>query len=125
MTDLTIRFATREQAIAFSTWLCEAGEQDYWMWAEIQIRYPIRREPPKDYVAAFDYHNGGEGKDFMNDMTIRTRGVLVSEDDPPTEPTYCQYCKATGVANHTYPEPRCPNCEGSGLANIGAFKKTS
>lgn len=119
MTDLTIRFATKEQALAFATWLCEAGEQDYWMWAEIQILHPVRREPPKDYVSAFNYHDGGEGKDFMKDMVIRTRGVLVSEDNPPTEYPYCQQCHGTGVAGHGYPETPCEGCAGSGLVNVG------
>ena len=114
MVDLTIRFATKEQALAFATWLCEAGEQDYWMWGEIAVRHPIRRTPPKDFVAGFDYHNGGgSDEDFCKDMTIRTRGVLASEDDDG--PQYCANCKGHGIIGPFYPELICPMCNGSGL----------
>lgn len=117
MVDLTIRFATEQQAKEFALWLCEAGEQDYWMWGEIQIKHPIVRRDPKDFVSRFDYHNGGGGEDFCKDMTIRTRGVLVSEDDPPDGPSYCSNCKGIGIMGGAYPEPLCPMCGGSGLSS--------
>lgn len=32
--DLRIRFDNQEALDHFTTWLSEAGEQDYWMWME-------------------------------------------------------------------------------------------
>jgi hypothetical protein len=72
MVDLTIQFATKEQAIAFSTWLREAGEQEYWLWAEILSR----RGCANDYVASFDYGNG---------LQIKAQGCFGQRQDPLTE----------------------------------------
>ena len=115
MVDLTIRFTTKEQAQEFATWLCESGEQQYWEWGEHRIARALRS--PKDFVSQFDYHNGGATiKEFCSDMTIRTQGIMVSEDFPSTEPFVCTRCQGHGVTHSAYPKPLCPICKGSGIA---------
>lgn len=111
MADLTIKFATEEQALQFATWLCEAGEQDYWMWAEIATKHPIRASDPRHFVGDFDYHNGS---DFCHDMTIRTYGILIDEDKEP-EFAHCPFCEGYGRLGTKYPPRICKKCGGSGL----------
>ena len=35
-TELTIRFPNKALLKDFATWLCDQGEQNYFMWAEVQ-----------------------------------------------------------------------------------------
>lgn len=69
---LRIEFDSQEDLMNFASWLCEAGEQDYWNYQEI-------REKP---AVTFDYHNQDISKatddpsrynEFMADNTIRTK----------------------------------------------------
>lgn len=73
-TTIKIEFDSPEAARHFATWLCESGEQDYWLWME----YREQEENGPITATDFDYHNAHEvngkkmyGK-FMKDNTIRT-----------------------------------------------------
>lgn len=51
---LEIEFSNTEALNHFKTWLCESGEQDYFMWMEV-------RESEEDgpiSAIKFNYHNG-------------------------------------------------------------------
>lgn len=77
-TTISIKFANAAAARHFASWLCGAGEQDYWQWMECR-----ESEEEGDITAvAFDYH-GEEDKtkaeddperygEFMCDNIIRT-----------------------------------------------------
>jgi len=53
-TYLTLEFDNYEAAQHFKTWLCEAGEQDYWQWMEVR-----ESEEDGDITGlTFDYHTG-------------------------------------------------------------------
>jgi len=77
-TDLVIKFPNKKAAEHFASWLCGAGEQDYWQWME------CREEEEDGDITATSFHYHGEedetkertdparyGK-FMCDNTIRT-----------------------------------------------------
>lgn len=49
--ELTIKFETVEQANNFKSWLCNQGEQDYWLQAEYDI------DGDEHYADHFDYHS--------------------------------------------------------------------
>ena len=49
--DLTIRFPNKGAALAFKSWLCNVGEQQYWDYMDCQ-------DPPNNSVR-FDYHTEG------------------------------------------------------------------
>lgn len=53
--ELVIRFASREAARHFKSWLCEAGEQDYWQWMEMR-----EQEDASRHITGieFDYFKG-------------------------------------------------------------------
>lgn len=64
-TKIEIHFANEEAAKHFASWLCGAGEQDYWTWMEC-------REQEEDgdiSVKEFNYH---ENDKFMPNNIIRT-----------------------------------------------------
>ena len=77
-TIIQIKFANEEAAMHFATWLCEAGEQDYWQWQE------CREEDEEGDITAISFHYHGpedETKaqddkarygEFMCDNIIRT-----------------------------------------------------
>ena len=65
-TDITIRFSNPEAAEHFASWLCEAGEQDYWNWME------YREEDDDGDITAIDFDYHGESGKFMSDNIIRT-----------------------------------------------------
>ena len=50
-TKLTFKFETEEAAKEFKSWLCEQGEQDYWIWMEEQET----QKPGKITALEFDY----------------------------------------------------------------------
>lgn len=53
---LVFEFESQEAAEHFKSWLCESGEQEYWMWMEVR-----EREEDGDITAtSFDYHTGTE-----------------------------------------------------------------
>lgn len=58
-----IHFPTEKAADNFLTWLCEGGEQDYWMWMEAG-------DPEEDAVVTFDYWR--DKKEFAKDLEINT-----------------------------------------------------
>lgn len=63
---ITINFSNEEAAEAFATWLCEQGEQDYWMWMEEQERDSDNEELTATH---FHYH---KNKKFCPDGEINT-----------------------------------------------------
>jgi hypothetical protein len=77
-TDLVIKFASKEAADHFASWLCGAGEQDYWQWME------YREEEEDGDITALRFHYHGEEDEtkarndparygeFMADNIIRT-----------------------------------------------------
>lgn len=62
--QLMIQFNNQKAIKHFATWLCESGEQDYWMWME------ERETEDEDAITAvrFDYFNGA--KKFLGTNTI-------------------------------------------------------
>lgn len=53
-TKLTFEFDNEEALNHFKLWLCEQGEQDYWMWMEYR-----EQEETGDITAVdFDYWHG-------------------------------------------------------------------
>lgn len=76
--DLVIKFPSKEALMHFASWLCEAGEQDYWNWME----YREQEEEGDITVRSFHYHgeedetkaqdDSARYKEFMCDNTIRT-----------------------------------------------------
>jgi hypothetical protein len=86
--DLVIRFANKKARDHFASWLCNAGEQDYWQAME------YREEEEKGNITATSFHYHGEedetkaeddpkryGK-FLADGIIRTTcGRLDKEED--------------------------------------------
>ncbi len=56
-TKLTFEFETEEQANFFKTWLCEVGEQDYWLSEEDRF----------DRLSRFDYWTGDTVKVTLGD----------------------------------------------------------
>lgn len=80
-TTLKIEFANKKALKHFATWLCEAGEQDYWEWMEIQEE----EEDGPITAVQFQYHGPEDDtkdmddparwkkcKGFVHDNTIRT-----------------------------------------------------
>ncbi len=77
-TDIVIRFANKEAALHFASWLCGSGEQQYWDW----MYYREDEEDGDITAVSFHYHGEeDETKDrddpthygeFMCDNTIRT-----------------------------------------------------
>lgn len=66
--EIKILFSNKKAAQHFASWLCEAGEQDYWLWMESCER----REGGNITATSFNYHGpDGNGK-FMKDNIIRT-----------------------------------------------------
>ena len=53
--DLTITFENQQAADHFKSWLCGAGEQDYWMWME----YREKEEQGPITATSFEYHEPG------------------------------------------------------------------
>ena len=51
---LTINFDNAAALDHFAIWLCEQGEQDYWMWME-----NTESSEENSTVTEFDYHKGG------------------------------------------------------------------
>jgi hypothetical protein len=80
-TVLQIKFANEAAAHHFASWLCGAGEQDYWQWMECR-----EQDEDGDITAVdFDYHNtkkvDGSKKygEFMEDNIIRTTAGRLDE----------------------------------------------
>ena len=77
-TDLVIKFASKEAADHFASWLCGSGEQQYWQWME------CREEEEDGDITATSFHYHGEEdetkdetdpdryNEFMCDNIIRT-----------------------------------------------------
>lgn len=51
MTKVTIEFDNPKAAEHFQTWLCEAGEQDYWEWMDCR-----EQEEEDDNITAVSLH---------------------------------------------------------------------
>lgn len=72
MREIKIQFDTDEAALLFASWLCNAGEQDYFAAMEYA-------ENPENVVANFMYHGDQKARreprygKFMCDWTIRTK----------------------------------------------------
>ena len=64
MPNVTLKFKTKEAAEDFSSWMCEAGEQDYWQWAE------IRESEDPDLTTAQEFNYGKPNK--KGDIAIGT-----------------------------------------------------
>lgn len=83
MTDkhvLKIEFDNEEALQHFASWLCGAGEQDYWEW--MRCREGEKNGPIT--ATNFNYHDGPDLK-FMADNTIETtcgRLTQQHDDDP-------------------------------------------
>ena len=60
--NLIIEFPNDELARNFAEWLCESGEQDYWMYQECQ----------ENDTVTFDYHSGPRNE-FVPDLVIKTK----------------------------------------------------
>ncbi len=84
---LQIEFANDAAAEHFATWLCEQGEQDYFLWME----YREQEEDGDITVTRFHYHGPEDeskatndpkryGK-FMCDDTIRTTCGRLDKDE--------------------------------------------
>ena len=85
-TTIKIEFANEAAAKHFASWLCGAGEQDYWMWMECREQ----EEEGNITAVSFDYHNEDATKadddpdrygEFMADNTIRTTCGRLDEDN--------------------------------------------
>lgn len=85
--DITIKFANQKAAECFATWLCEAGEQDYWEW----MKYHEEETEDKDItVLKFEYHaildrsksddDPTKYGEFLADNTIRTNLGRLDDD---------------------------------------------
>lgn len=61
-----IEFDNDEMANEFLTWLCEQGEQDYWLWMECQ-------DDGQKSKVTFDYWKDGEKKGFCPNLTVLTK----------------------------------------------------
>ena len=65
----TFEFPSPEARSEFLVWLCESGEQDYWMWCEV--------DPEERPAVTFDYHteNGGEfaGSSDKKETVVHTK----------------------------------------------------
>jgi hypothetical protein len=74
MKKVTFEFETDDQAEEFVTWLCEQGEQDYWLWMEAT-------QERQEYMVAFDYHTsafkGNSGKLNKGDVAVLTRKMRI------------------------------------------------
>ena len=81
MTTLKINFDNEKAAEHFGTWLCEQGEQNYWLWMEYR-----EKEEKGDITATnFIYHSPQntqyplndkrryENSKFLNNFTIYTQ----------------------------------------------------
>ena len=64
-TEIKINFSNPEAADHFLTWLCEQGEQDYWIWME----YRETEEDGDITATKFDY-------DFKNSVVNTKCGRL-------------------------------------------------
>ena len=65
-TTLKINFDSSEAAEHFASWLCNAGEQDYWDW----MKYREQEEDGKITALRFIYHKNNE---FIPDFEINTK----------------------------------------------------
>ena len=76
---LSIEFDNEEALKHFASWLCGAGEQDYWQWME----YREQEEDGDITAVKFNYHCGkdvGSLKTFIKDKTIRTKAGRIDND---------------------------------------------
>lgn len=65
---IVLKFDNDKAAKHFATWLCEAGEQNYWQWMEC-----AEEKDSGDITAIkFNYHGENESNKFMLDNIIRT-----------------------------------------------------
>ena len=55
MTNVIIKFDRLEAADHFVTWMCEAGEQDYWNWMEYRQQ---ESSNPSMTATTFEYPGG-------------------------------------------------------------------
>lgn len=74
MKNLTIEFDNEEARKHFVTWLCEAGEQDYWAWMEIR---ELEEDGPIT-ATNFIYHD--EDKNFREDLIKTECGRMYTEN---------------------------------------------
>jgi len=58
---LKIEFPSQEHLDAFTCWLCEQGEQDYWMW---------EGEQDSPHIVDFTYHHP-QDEQFPQDNALR------------------------------------------------------
>lgn len=73
--DLVVKFDNQKAIKHFATWLCESGEQDYWMWMEER-----ETEDDDDITAVrFDYFNGA--KKFMTSNVITAQCGRLTDND--------------------------------------------
>ena len=79
---LTMEFDNQEALSHFASWLCGAGEQDYWQWMECR-EGELEEEDDIDITALSFHYHGPEDEtkaktdksrygEFMCDNTIRT-----------------------------------------------------
>jgi hypothetical protein len=73
-TTLKINFANPEAARHFALWLCEQGEQDYWLWME----YREGEEDGDITAKGFVYHKGNA---FLPDFEIDTQCGRLDDED--------------------------------------------
>lgn len=76
MANVTIKFKTKEAAEDFSSWLCEAGEQDYFQWAE------IRESEDPDLKTAQEFNYGKADK--KGNIVVTTEEGRCHDDEDPT-----------------------------------------
>jgi hypothetical protein len=65
-TIIQIKFANAAAAEHFASWLCGAGEQDYWQWME------CRESEEEGDITAIQFHYHGE-EDETKDQSDSTR----------------------------------------------------
>jgi len=71
-TTIKIKFANKKAAKYFANWLCETGEQDYWLFQEISEE----REEGDITAVIFDY-------DFEKHKITTVLGRLDSPENTP------------------------------------------
>jgi len=65
---IIIEFDNDKAAKHFASWLCQQGEQDYWLY----MKYREQEEEWNITATGFNYHGESGEESFMEDNTIRT-----------------------------------------------------
>lgn len=69
--NIILQFDNERAAYHFALWLCEQGEQDYWMWMDER-----ETEEEGPITATFKYHHNK--KPFMEKKVKGVDGLLIT-----------------------------------------------